>query len=182
MPVVKGDSRISRDDLPLIVRLAAIGLVAYLSASFRSSGLSVALVLCLVVAPLSVLVPKKWRGQIGDSEVSRGGLLFLPGLLGVFVAAFGDSQGGSFPTTALVMAFGSFHMFVVWLTTGPAKSDIFRSFPWLGACMLGIIGISSDLPTVLGWNTLAFFVYGFTGALAFQYISTVGATTATDRP
>ncbi|MCP4966130.1 MAG: hypothetical protein GY926_12965 [bacterium] len=152
------------DDLGFVNRLAGVAAIALACALWARGPILAALVLVLVVWPMSIVAPMRWRNEIDQQEYLSWALRFLPGLLGVFVAAFGDSRGPEFPTAALIVGFGCLHLVLVLALSPPVKLDFRRLSPWLAACVWGIAGTLADLPVALGWNALAFFLYGLVGA------------------
>jgi hypothetical protein len=166
---------ITRRDLEVIARLDCVALLAFASAKTDSVLLSVVLVLVLVAWPITVIVPMYWRGELEEDSTVRYSTAFLAGFIGVFVVGYGNAQGPSFPSTALLLGFAAVHMVAVWLGIHPRVTDL-RSVPvWVGGSVFFIAGTIADLPGSIGWNAATFCIYGLVSGATIHRIQSVRA-------
>ncbi|MSO86812.1 MAG: hypothetical protein EXQ71_04740 [Acidimicrobiia bacterium] len=172
------DQTMNAAALHLLARVEIVAIVAYFAATADSDGLLIALVLSMIVWPISLLAPMRWSGQISERAYLRRSGMFLPGFLGLAVGAFGAAQGSSFPAAALIVGFGTAHMAAILLYLGPQRSDVRGLTPWIGACLFGIAGVLADGPGSLGWNTPTFFLYGLVGSLTMLRLTSASLSDA----
>jgi hypothetical protein len=171
-----------RRDIGVLARLDVVALVAYAGTRSDAAAWSIVLVTVLVAWPLTIVVPMRWRGELEESDAIRCGTLFLGASLGIFVVAYGDAQDASYPSTALLLGFAAAHMLLVWLYLHPRVSDI-RAFPaWVGGSVLFIAGMLADLPHPLGWNSLAFGLYGLASGAAIHRLHLFDSPPRPDSP
>ncbi|MGH9224984.1 MAG: hypothetical protein ACRD2W_14685 [Acidimicrobiales bacterium] len=162
-----------RRDLRIIVRVDSIGVLALASIQWPSDVIWVVLVLGLIIAPLSLLPPMRWRNEIDEEAAMRYGLPFFTGFLAIPVGAWGASQGSAFPTTALIMGFGAIHMAAILVYLGVTRAYFRQLSPWLAASALGSLGALADLPRGLACHTMSFFFYGIMAVIVMQRITTL---------
>lgn len=175
---------LTRRELGVLARLDVVAVLAVASARVDSDLLSVAITLALVAWPITIVIPMHWRGELEQGEAIRYSSAFLAAFLGVFVIAYGDAQGTSYPSTGLLFGFGTAHMVAVWIYLRGRVEDLRHYSAWVGASVMFIAGVLADLPGGLGWNAAAFGAYGLASGAAIYRIELIARDRATgsDRP
>jgi hypothetical protein len=140
--------------------VTAVALAAMVLSHFSGAAPAIAVVIIVGLLPVGVLAPCRWRSLISEQRYMREVSWLIPGVgLYALVAPIHPNGGADFPRTAVI--FGAASVYLVAAGRAPWRRVQIQD-RWLlvtiGAC--AIAGVLADLPTPLGWHTLAYSCFG----------------------
>lgn len=155
--------------------VAGVALAAMVLSHFAGAVPAVAVVVIVGLLPIGVLAPCRWRGLISEQRYARELGWLVPGIgLYALVAPIHASGGTSFPRTAVILGAASVYLLLAGRV--PSRRVDIRG-RWLLVTIAAsvIAGVLADLPTPLGWHTLAYACFG-----ASAFVTLLVAATADD--